>query len=102
MVGNVAHPWVVQVLDPVIKFLESLAFIGVQSHVIKLDYVDSKIQPVADSLGMALPLIKVRAVHAVCQCNSTTFVIPPCPLFAVHAVPVSGVSVCGIASCTAG
>jgi hypothetical protein len=60
VVGNVAHPWVVQVLDPVVKFLESLAFIGVQSHVIKLDYVDSKIQPVADSLGMALPLIKVR------------------------------------------
>ena len=59
MVGNVAHPLVVQILDPIVAFLESLAYLGVKSHICKLPFLDSKIQPIADGLGMGLPLIKV-------------------------------------------
>ncbi len=50
---------VIALLDPVVDFLQSLAFIGEDSHVVKLHYIDSQIQPIADSLGMGLPLIKV-------------------------------------------
>ena len=56
---TIAHPMVIAVLDPVVQFLQSLAFIGEDSHVVKLAFIDSKIQPIADSLGMGLPLIKV-------------------------------------------
>ena len=60
VLSNVAHPWVVQILDPIVAFLESLAFLGVKTHVCKLPFLDSKIQPIADGLGMGLPLIKVN------------------------------------------
>ena len=59
MASTIAHPMVIAVLDPVVQFLQSLAFIGEDSHVVKLAFIDSKIQPIADSLGMGLPLIKV-------------------------------------------
>jgi hypothetical protein len=48
----------VATIGPCVDFLESLSFIGVNSHIVKLPAVDAMLQPTADSLGMNLCLIK--------------------------------------------
>jgi D-alanyl-lipoteichoic acid acyltransferase DltB (MBOAT superfamily) len=49
---------VTQGLGDLFSFLESFAWIGTSTHIIKLPGLDAQIQPIADSLGMQLPLIK--------------------------------------------
>eukprot|EP01041_Mallomonas_annulata_P011135 gene11135-23274_t len=40
------------------ELLESYSWIGISTHIVKLGAVDAQIQPIADSLGMQLALIK--------------------------------------------
>eukprot|EP01038_Epipyxis_sp_PR26KG_P009308 gene9308-12542_t len=49
---------VVEGLAPVVSTLESYSYLGTNSHFVKLPQLDAAIQPVADSLGMELTLIK--------------------------------------------
>ena len=47
-------------IGPVVDALEKLSWLGSSSHFIKLPFVDEKLVPVAASLGMGLPVIKVN------------------------------------------
>mmetsp|Transcript_34143 Transcript_34143/g.32569 ORF Transcript_34143/g.32569 Transcript_34143/m.32569 type:complete len:522 (+) Transcript_34143:207-1772(+) len=49
----------VTIFGPIAAFLESISYIGINSHIIKLDYFDATyVQPIADGLGQGLPLVK--------------------------------------------
>jgi len=45
-------------VDPLVEKLESLAWIGQSTHIVNLPVLDNAIQPLADSLGMQLTIIK--------------------------------------------
>jgi hypothetical protein len=49
----------VQVLGPIVGFLESLSWMGVLTHVVKVPMLDEALMPIADGLAMDLTLIKV-------------------------------------------
>jgi hypothetical protein len=46
-------------LGPFFGFFEQFAWMGHATHVIKLPALDAQLAPVAASLGMGLPVIKV-------------------------------------------
>ncbi len=46
-------------LKPLIDVLDSLGYIGVNTHIVKLHAIDAALQPHADALGMELTMIKV-------------------------------------------
>lgn len=46
-------------LGPFFGFFEQFAWIGHATHVIRLPGLDAKLAPVAASIGMSLPIIKV-------------------------------------------
>mmetsp|Transcript_4371 Transcript_4371/g.3922 ORF Transcript_4371/g.3922 Transcript_4371/m.3922 type:complete len:526 (-) Transcript_4371:58-1635(-) len=48
----------VLLLDPLVQVFSQLELLGQSTYFIHLPYLDAQIQPLADSLGMGLPLIK--------------------------------------------
>lgn len=122
MSSTIAHPMVIALLDPVIAFLQSLAYIGENSHIVKLDYIDSKIQPIADSLSVGLPLLKVQ-ILAISHLQShhhhpnqhfkttpsfltdtdvfPTFIFCLYQISTVHSFAVLGLPLCRLVACPA-
>lgn len=59
--GALINPLIFTLLDPIVNTLESLSYLGVNSHVIKFDLLDNQLLPIADGLGMQLTIIKYTA-----------------------------------------
>lgn len=67
----------INTIGPCVDVLESLSWIGVNSHIVKLDAVDLALQPAADSLGMNLTLIKYTvSLFLVYPLSALLFAIP--------------------------
>jgi len=80
MLSGVVEPMTnltVAIIGPVVDFLESLSYLGVNSHIVKSEFLDEKVAGLADGLGLDITLMKYTlALFAVYPVSSMLYNLP--------------------------
>jgi len=67
----------IAVLGPIVDLLESLSYIGVNTHIVKSDFLDEKVGGLADGLGLDITLMKYTlTLFAVYPFSSILYNLP--------------------------